>query len=43
MAKEGWDLHQLSATTGSTRGGYDEPKEYAILVFQQDRENEEGA
>ena len=37
MGKEGWDLHLLSATAASTQGGYDEPKEYAILVFRQER------
>lgn len=38
MGKEGWDLHLLSATASSTRGGSDEPKEYAILVFRQGRD-----
>lgn len=39
MGKEGWDLHVLSATAGSTLGADDEPKEYAILVFRQQRED----
>jgi hypothetical protein len=37
MAKEGWDLHLLSVTAGSSAGADDEPKEYALLVFRQER------
>jgi hypothetical protein len=36
--RDGWDFYQLSAAVGSTAGGFDEPKDFAILVFRRDRE-----
>jgi hypothetical protein len=38
MGEEGWDLYQLSVTAGSAGGGETDPRDFAILVFQRERE-----